>query len=198
MDETFHSLVKRSRSVRRYQEDKDIPKSVLLELVDSARTVPSAGNRQPNRFIIVNDKNLNKGIFNSLRWLGYLSEDMGPKVGERPNAYIIMLHDTTIKNASIAFDAGIAAQTIVLGANYRGLGCCIIGSVDSSKISALLNIPPRYDGMMVIALGYPVEEVVIEESKDSTDVKYWRDENKVHHVPKLPLERVLIGVYSDE
>ena len=196
--ETFANLVKRSRSVRRYQEDKDIPKEILLELVEAARTVPSAGNRQPTRFIIVNDKNLNKGIFASLRWLGYLAEDMGPGVGERPNAYIIIVSDFTIKNASIQFDAGIAAQTIVLGANYHGIGCCIIGAADATKIRNLLNIGSQYNGMMVIALGYPVEKVVIEESKDSTDVKYWRDENKVHHVPKLPLDQVLVGTYFSD
>jgi nitroreductase len=160
--------------------------------------VASAGNRQPTRFIIVNNKELNKVIFSSLGWLGYLSEDMGPVVGERPNAYIIITSDFTIKNTSIQFDAGIAAQTIVLGANSHGIGCCIIGAVNAGKISELLNIPPQFGGMAVIALGYPIEQVVIEESKDYSDVKYWRDENKVHHVPKLPLNQVLIGTYFGE
>lgn len=195
MEERFSELVKRSRSVRRYKENVDIPKSILLELVNSARTVPSAGNRQPTRFIIVNDKNLNKEIFKSLGWLGYLAEDMGPKVGERPNAYIIIVSDYTIPNASLRFDAGIAAQTIVLGANYHNIGCCIIGAVNTTKIRNLLNIKSQYDGIMVIALGYPVEKVVIEESTDASDVKYWRDENKVHHVPKLPLDLVLLDTY---
>jgi nitroreductase len=109
-----------------------------------------------------------------------------------------MLYDTTINKASFQFDSGIAAQTIVLGANYHGIGCCIIGAVNTSKIQTLLNIPPQFGGMMVIALGYPVEEVVLEQSKDCADVKYWRDENKVHHVPKLPLELVLLGTYFND
>jgi len=197
MTETFFDLVKRSRSVRRYKENERIPKSILRDLVDSARLTPSAGNRQPTRFIICDKKEINNEIFKTLGWLGYLAEDLGPSEGERPSAYIILLYDNRIRNASFQYDAGIVSQTVVLGANSYDLGCCIIGSINHDKLRGLLNIPPEYVVISVIAIGYPVEEVHIEECKDETDVKYWRDENRVHHVPKLPLHKVLIGEFYD-
>ena len=45
---------------------------------------------------------------------------------------------------------------------------------------------------MVLPLGYPKEEVVIEEINQIGDVKYWRDENEVHHVPKRTLDQLIL------
>jgi nitroreductase len=194
---TFHELVKRSRTVRRYKEEERIPESVLIDLVDTARLTASAGNRQPVRFIICDNKKLNNEIFKLLGWLGYIAEDLGPKEGERPSAYIILLQDNRIRNASFQYDAGIVSQTIILNANYYHIGCCIIGAVNQEKLRNLLNIPGQYDIISVLALGYPLEEVQLEESKDESDVKYWRDDSSVHHVPKLSLDKVLLAKYHE-
>jgi hypothetical protein len=45
---------------------------------------------------------------------------------------------------------------------------------------------------LVIALGYPKEQVVIDEVSEGANLKYYRDDNQVHHVPKLKLENVLL------
>jgi hypothetical protein len=44
----------------------------------------------------------------------------------------------------------------------------------------------------VLALGYPKEEVIIEEINEDGDFKYWRDEKEVHHVPKRTLDEVIL------
>jgi len=46
---------------------------------------------------------------------------------------------------------------------------------------------------LVVALGKPVEEARIDDMNDGGDVRYWRDENQVHHVPKRKLDDIIIG-----
>ncbi len=90
-------------------------------------------------------------------------------------------------------DEGIAAQSIFLGAREAGLGGCFIGSFKKDELIKGLNIEDRYEIALVIALGYPKEEVVVEELSENGDIKYWRDEEQVHHVPKRSLEEIIIN-----
>jgi len=43
---------------------------------------------------------------------------------------------------------------------------------------------------LVVALGYPAENPVVETVKDG-DIKYWLDENGVLHVPKRDLKDIV-------
>ena len=63
-----------------------------------------------------------------------------------------------------------------------------------------LNIPSELKIVYVIAFGYPKEEVVLEDIPADGDIKYYRDENQVHHVPKKRIEDIvlsLIHIYSE-
>ncbi|MCK4694502.1 MAG: nitroreductase family protein, partial [Candidatus Cloacimonetes bacterium] len=112
----------------------------------------------------------------------------GPVESEKPSAYIILL--TYSKGTYILADVGIAAQSILLGAVEKGFGGCMFGSVKRDKLRELFHIPQEYDIPLIIALGKPREKVVIEDVK--TDIKYWRDKDGVHHVPKRKLEDLII------
>lgn len=109
--------------------------------------------------------------------------------GERPAGYIIIVGDRQLAT-DFGCEHGIAAQSIALGTTEMGFGCCMIGSIKKDRLAALLRIPPRYDVLLVVALGKPKEKIVLEEIKGS-DIKYWRDENEVHHVPKRTLEELI-------
>ena len=80
----------------------------------------------------------------------------------------------------------------MLGAVENGLGGCIIGNIDKIKLAEALNLNEKYEIALVLALGYPKEEVVIETINTSGDVRYWRDENEVHHVPKRTLDELIL------
>lgn len=184
-------LVIKNRSYRRFFEDREISRGTLCELIDIARLCPSGRNIQGLRYMIFNEKEENMKVFENLFWAGYLKEWSGPCDGERPSAYIIMLKDNSL-GAISPVDKGIAAQSILLGAVEKGLGGCIIANINRIGLKEYLKLDEKYDIELVIALGYPKEEVVIDELKDDGDIKYWRDENKVHHVPKRKLEDILI------
>lgn len=184
-------LVIKNRSYRRFFEDKEVSRETLCELVDIARLCPSGRNIQGLRYMIFNKKEENMKVFENLFWAGYLKEWNGPCEGERPSGYIVMLKDNSLGAVS-PVDEGIAAQSILLGAVEKGLGGCIIANINRKNLKEYLNLDEKYDIELVIALGYPKEEVVIDELNDDGDIKYWRDENKVHHVPKRKLEDILI------
>lgn len=80
-----------------------------------------------------------------------------------------------------------------MGAVEKGYGGCIIGAVKRTEISKLINIPDHYKISLIVALGKPKEEVVIDQVKEN-DIKYWRDENQVHHVPKRSLDSLIIPI----
>jgi nitroreductase len=186
----IEELVRRNRSCRRFHENRIIDKETLQELINLARLSPSSANLQPLKYIISNTPEKNSLVFPCLAWAGYLKDWPGPQEGERPSAYIIILGDTEITK-NFGCDHGIAAQSILLGATEKGFNGCIIGSVQREKLSKSINIPERYEILLVVALGVRKETAVIEEVRNS-DIKYWRDEKGVHHVPKRSLSEIIL------
>ena len=185
-------LVLKNRSYRRFYQEVVVELKTLRELVDLARLSASALNLQPLKYVLSCEPQKNALIFPHLGWAGYLKDWPGPAEGERPSAYIIILGDTEISRA-FGCDHGIAAQSILLGATERGLGGCMIATVKRQELSQVLGIAPRCEILLVIALGKPKETVVIEKVGPDGDVKYWRDSQSGHHVPKRALDDIIIG-----
>lgn len=184
-------LVKQTRSYRKFNEAKKVSRETLLELVELARCSASARNLQPLKYYLCNSDAENDVVFNHIAWAGYL-KDGAPKAGERPSAYIVMMVDRSLTQASPEWDEGIASQSIMLGATERGLGGCIIGAVKKQALSAALRLPSQYEIALVLAIGEPVETVVFEPVVNG-DIKYFRDENGIHHVPKRSLDDLIIN-----
>lgn len=187
----IEELIRKNRSCRRFDESHKISTDILRGLIDLARLSPSASNLQPLKYIISNDKQKNALIFPNLGWAGYLTDWPGPGEDERPSAYIIILGDTRISK-TFNYDFGIAAQSILLGAVDKGLGGCMIGTIKQKELAQALEIAAHYEILLVIALGKPAEKIVIEQTGSDGNIKYWRDEKQVHHVPKRPLGEIIV------
>ncbi|ORJ59262.1 nitroreductase family protein [Geothermobacter hydrogeniphilus] len=192
----FKDIVLKNRSYRRFREDATIEEQDLRELVNLARLTASGANRQPLKYLLSNTPEKNGRIFPHLHWAGYLQDWPGPAAGERPSAYIVILGDTSIARG-FGCDHGIAAQTILLGAVEKGWGGCIMGAINRDALRKALNIPEQFEILLVLALGKPVEEVVIEPVPADGNVKYWRDEKGTHHVPKRALEEIILSLGED-
>ncbi|OFV67115.1 MAG: nitroreductase family protein [Candidatus Syntrophoarchaeum caldarius] len=192
----IRDLIKKNRSYRRFYEDETIEPETLMELIDLARLSASAANLQPLKYILSHDPATNALIFPRLSWAGYLKGAGTPPRGERPSAYIIILGDTEISK-TFWCDHGIAAQSILLGATEMGLGGCMIGAIDRDGLRRDLNIPSRYKILLAIALGKPKETVIIETVGKDGDIKYWRDTEGRHHVPKRKLDELILNLSYD-
>jgi len=188
----IRDLILSNRSCRRFHEEFAIERRTLEELVELARFSASAANLQPLKYVLSCDPAKNATIFSTLAWAGYLRDWPGPAEGERPAAYIVVLGDTEINN-TFGCDHGIAAQSVLLGAREQGLAGCMIGLVKREELRKALEIPARYEILLVLALGKPKEQVVIEDIGEGGSIKYWRDGEGVHHVPKRPLDELIIG-----
>lgn len=187
----LRDLILRNRTRRRFFQDEVVSLETLRELVDLARLSASSSNKQPLKFMLSNTPERNALIFEQLAWAGYLADWGGPAEGERPAAYIIILCDTAISEDP-GVDPGIAAQSITLGATERDLGACIIGSVKRVPLRQALAIPEQHKITLVVALGKPREEVVVDPVGPDSDIRYWRDQHEIHHVPKRALEDVIV------
>ena len=193
-------LLLRTRSYRRFDQTKPIELKTLKNLVDQARLTPSGRNLQPLKYYICNTSEMNEKIFPLLRWAGYLPDWDGPVEGEKPVAYIVVFHDNTITQSqeTVTCDLGIVSQTIMMGAMEKNIGGCMIGSFDQKGLLTLLNPPSHLIPILVIALGTPAEEVVVEALTEDGNIKYYRDNNDVHHVPKRTLEEVIVSLLPED
>jgi nitroreductase len=183
-------LILKSRSYRRFDESYQIDTKTLESFIELARLSPTGANKQPLKFLYFNTPEECSRIFPYIAWAGYLTDWAGPEKGERPSAYILIAGDKSISDL-FGVDHGIAAQSIMLGAAEAGLGGCIIGSIKRTELSSELSLADNFDILLILAIGKPVEKVIIEDIKDS-NVKYWRDQNKNHHVPKRSLKELII------
>jgi nitroreductase len=188
-------LVESNRSCRRFYEDHQVELKTLEELVDLARLSASGGNLQPLKYILACQPDVNAQIFSCLGWAGYLKDWPGPDPGERPSGYIVILGDTTISK-EFGIDHGIAGQSMLLGAREKGLAGCIIGSINRKDLRPMLKIESHLKILLVLAIGKPKEEVVIETVGADGNIKYWRDAEAVHHVPKRPLSDLIVASHG--
>lgn len=190
----LYDLIRKTRSFRRFKEDEPVDRATLHYLVELARLGGSARNMQPLKYVLASEPGINARIFPHLGWAGYLNDWPGPVEGERPSAYIICLLDTRLSKEADC-DLGIATQNIMLGATEKGLGGCRIASV-SPQLRNVLELFEHLQILLVIALGKPVEIVALEDQESADAIKYWRDTQGIHHVPKRVLQEIIVAEYT--
>jgi len=185
----IRDLILKNRSYRRFDTGRKLTRDELLELIDLARISSSASNRQPLRFHPSWEDPENGKIFSTMSWAGFIEDWDGPGPDERPAGYIVVLQDMNVSD-DCSIDIGIASQSILLGAVEMGLGGCMVASFDRNEIASVLSLPEHIVPGLIIALGRPVEKVVLEPVRDG-DTRYYRDEDGTHHVPKRSLNEIL-------
>jgi nitroreductase len=190
-----YEAVTKRRSIRQFK-DKPVPHDILEKCVNAARLAPSAANRQPLKYVIVDDEKLLPRIFDTVStWAGEPRPESGWAPGGRPRAYIISLIDTSLEaelggnRTDTSYDIGMAVENMILVALEQGVGSCVIASFSPDRLRQVLNIPDKYEVALVLGLGFPDESPVVEVATDS--VKRWVDDKGARHIPKRKLEDVL-------
>lgn len=187
-------IAKKSRSYRGYDESRKLTREELLEFVDCARYAPSSVNGQPFRYLLAYEKDLVDTIQPLTGWARALPDMKLPHPGKCPTAFVVVLQDTDWGPDLKRYlkDVGIVAQTMLLAAAEVGLGGCMIGNFSAEKVSEALKLPENLVPMLIVAFGKPDEEIVLTEIETGESIKYYRDENDVHYVPKRKLQDIVL------
>jgi len=187
-------LIKKNRSVRGYDNSRDVTIEELREMVDCARLSASSVNMQPLKYILVNTVDGKARVLKQVSFAAKLSALKLPHRGSEPMAYIVICQDEQISKSETGFlrDVGIAAQSITLAATELGLGACMLGYFSPDKLRQALDLSENLKPQLVISLGKSVEAVRIVEIEEGESTDYYRDEAGIHYVPKRKLDDVII------
>ena len=186
--ENILDMVRQTRTYRRFDESKKVTSEMLRYMVEVARVTASARNVQPLKYITVTNAELCDKIFDATGWANSLP-DGRPVVGERPTGYVIIYNDKNIAPNSL-WDQGIVSYAMMISATEMGIGGCIIATINRDKMPDL-STPSNLDPVLILGMGYPIEDVQIVDMENGAH-KYYRDENRVHYVPKRILSEILI------
>ncbi|MFQ6094892.1 MAG: nitroreductase family protein [Candidatus Bathyarchaeia archaeon] len=137
------------RSVRKY-ESKEVPEDVLKKILEAGRQAPSAGNKQPWRFIVITDGEIKEKLSRG-RWNRFIKESAFTIVGCGYTGDAYSRRWSTI-------DTTIALQNMVIAAWSLGVGSCWIGDFKEEEVKGLLNIPGDWKVIALISFGYPAEQ----------------------------------------
>lgn len=161
------------RSVRRFKEEA-IGEETVRELVRRASFAPSWKNSQTVRWVPVTDKAVmaalaagpalghpgNQGILESAPLVMIETCISGRSGYERDGSF------TTPKGDRWEmFDAGVAAQTMALGAWEMGLGSVIMGAIDTVAVAEVIGLAPERTVSCMIAIGVPDQEPLMPKRK---------------------------------
>ncbi len=145
--------IKKRRSVRHFS-DEPVKDEELEEIMKAAMYAPSAADCRPMHYIVVKEENTRKKLSEITKWSRFL---------ERAPINIVLCAD--LRNAKRwVEDSAIAGEHIMLQATDLGLGTCWAqvrggdredGRNPEEIVKELLEIPPNYRVLCVIAVGKP-------------------------------------------
>ena len=187
-------LVKKSRSYRGYDESRKISKEELMELVDCARFAPSSVNRRPFKYLLAYEQSDLDKIQPLTGWARALPHMKLPHPGKCPTAFIVICQNTDWDPdlTHNLRDVGIVAQTMLLAATEKELGGIMIGNFSQKKLAETMNLPENIVPMLIVAFGKPDEEIVLIEVEAGESLKYYRDDQDTHYVPKRKLNDIIL------
>ena len=188
----LQNLLEWRRSYRKFDENRLISKNDIDEILNSIKFASCANNRQYLRFISVENKDKVLEIFDNTKWAASLPNNIGrPKEGERPVYFIAILSDEAKKLRFNGIDEGLVISNLTLTAAEKGIGSCIIGSVNDKKMREILNYKDNYSCEVVIAFGYPKVKSTIKKINLEEDQSYYLDEDGNYIVPKYKKDDIV-------
>ena len=167
--ESTMALLKGRRSIRRYRPDP-VPGEMIEQLLEAGRVAPSASNRQPWAFIVVQDKALIEQVaehaaFYFIRWA---------HVGEAPLLIVLCGHGgSRVYRQFLHQDIGLAGGQIMLQAHALGLGTCWIGGLNRQALAAMLRVPEDWEIVGLLTVGFPAEDPKPSPRKPLADIVHY-------------------------
>jgi len=147
-------IIKKRRSIRNFTS-QEVEKEKIVALLEAAMYAPSAVNKQPWHFIVIDDREKMEAIMKIHPNSKMLST---ADVCILVCGDLVQQHDTGYWIA----DCAAATQNILLAATALGLGSCWVGiyprEIRMKAMKEIFSLPGHIEAFAIIALGYPAEE----------------------------------------
>jgi len=197
-------VIRQRRSVRQFSE-RAIERDDLVRLLEAARWAPSNHNRQPWRFLAIQDKKhlqqlaeaVRQGLTEKLKSLPESAASYTGEFGhyatffEQAPMLLLVLHKQRVcvarpllaglRNPELvsgeALSAAMAVQNLLLAAQTLGLGTCMLTGplLVEDALIGALNLPAGYEFTCLVALGYPAESPAAPRRKSVEQILEYRD-----------------------
>ena len=141
--------IKTRRSVRKYKP-QPIPEDHLKQILTAAQLAPSAGNKQPWRFVVVKDPETKKKLGVIARNQTWIS-DAGVVVA----ALAMDKKSPEVYERWAERDVMTAVEHMVLSAWELGYGSCWIGAFEEDQVKELLKVPKEMTVIILLPIGVP-------------------------------------------
>lgn len=186
---TLDSLLLKNRSCRGYDHSVRVGEDVLRKIVAVNTKIPSARNQQALRFRLVAAEDEVSVVNQNIKLGGALPELHLPFPGTEPLSFIIVC-SAIEPERYVYVDLGISLQSMLLKAVEIGLNGLIICAFNAKEIAEVLHLemPP----LAVLAIGKSAERFKLVDMPSDGSVKYYREADGVHCVPKRGVEEILL------
>jgi nitroreductase len=134
------------REVRDYA-DRPVEPDSRRRILEAGRVAGSSANKQQRRFIVVESEAKRE----QLAELVYTPSNV-----RRAKLIVVV---ATFGKGPGGFDAGRAAQNMVLAAWNEGIGSCPNGSPDREAIGRMLGLHAGEEATIILTFGYPARPV---------------------------------------
>lgn len=141
------ATIRTKRAVRDY-DARPVPEAIVQRVLEAGRRTGSARNLQPWRFILVREPANKRALSRCGRFAAHLADA----------AFVVIICTEAGRGRWSAFDAGRAAQNMMLAAWDQGVGSCPVSLHDEEKARQHLGVPQDYEIQIAIAFGYPSPE----------------------------------------
>lgn len=167
-EEIVFQTIRERRSVRLFK-DQDVPKEMLIKILEAGQWAPTPSNVQSWRFIVVQEakrleilKTLSPGFSRQARVAIAVCSDQRDTHFEESSRPILT-----------AKEAAVAVQNMLLMAHALGLGSCPVVSFSETGIRELLELPAHISPVFLVALGFPAEFPSPPPRKELSRITFW-------------------------
>lgn len=164
------------RSVRKYTDQK-ISKDTITEILTAAQYAPTAHNKQPWEFLVVEDKEVLSHLRSIQRWTSF-AKDAACVIfvcGDENQSF--SRHKDNETWSFVDIDCALATENLLLAAHAKGLGCCYCGAAPMQKVvddlKEYLHLPENIRPFAIITMGYPAEEPKQPEGRFKEEKIHW-------------------------
>ena len=165
------------RSVRQYDPAKKIDKETICELIKAAQYAPTAHNKQPWEFLVVEDKEIQAHLRHIQRWTSF-AKDAALVIfvcGDTDQSF--SRHKDNESWSFIDVDCALATQNLLLAAHSKGIGTCYCGAAPMQRVvedlKEYLHLPENIRPFAIVTLGYPLEEPKQPEGRYKPEKIHW-------------------------